>query len=342
MPPRVPRARASRPPRSRALRIAALVLGLAAGAPAAGRAQHPLPAPPPPFHVRLAEADAAVLVRVLEVEPGRLHVERTAALRGRVPERFAVKRAPSHPPALAAGDRAVLLLRGARPPYVLSDPATDAVRLADARAARRWRAALTALVAAGDDPQARLGAYLDWIDGGPATLAEAGLVGALAVLEAMPPAAAAEVAVARARAATDPARDPQARRLSALLAARTAEGAAALLGAAARGPSASPEVVLAALRAGARFASPGLAEAFARAAAHADPEVRLAAVQAGRVVAMRVPEAVEAALGRLATEDPEPGVRRRADRVHRDLVGAAAEAPAPPQAGRRAPAAGPR
>jgi hypothetical protein len=283
------------------------------------RAQgHPLPAAPSPFHERLERADAAALVRVDEVEAGRLHVERLALLRGATPERFAIKRAPSHPPALGAGDRAVVLLRGARAPYVLAEPDQDAIRLADSKAAQRWREALAALLAAGTDPPARLRTYVDWIDGGPPTLAEAGLVGALAVLGDAPELAG-PFGVERARAAVDPARGDDARRISALLAAGTPQGAAVLVDAVARDVDAVPAVVLVALQAGARAGAPGLAAAFGRAAAHDDPEVRLAALQAARAVAPRAPEAVGDALARLAADDPEEGVRRRAARLARSL-----------------------
>lgn len=312
-----PRARLRMPRLPAVLRTAVLGLAVAALAPApqAARAQgHPLPAPPPPFHGRLEAADAVAVVRVLEVEPGRLHVERLATLRGAPPARFAVKRAPSRPPALEAGDRAVMLMQGARPPYVLAAPDRDAIRLADDEAAQRWQAALAALVAAGDDPEARLRSYVAWIDEGPATLAEAGLVGALAVIAASPERSEA-LSVERARAATDPARTPEARRLSALLAGTTGAGAAVLVEGSARGEGASPAVVLAALSAGARFGSPGLGAAFRRAASHPDAEVRLAALQAARVVEPHAPDGVREVVAGLAEEDPEEGVRRQAERV---------------------------
>src|SRR5262245_33454585 len=100
------------------------LLGLVLGAAAAAGAQpigHGLPPPLRSCHERLAAADVVAVVRVERVDPGRIALRLEAALASAPPAAFEAKRSPLHPPPLASGDRALLLLRGDRPPYVLTD-----------------------------------------------------------------------------------------------------------------------------------------------------------------------------------------------------------------------------
>jgi hypothetical protein len=114
------------------------------------------------------------LVRVEQIDEGRVTVQREATLAGAPPERFQVKRSPLTPPPLATGDRALLLLRGAIPPYVLADRPSEVIRLSDDAMARRWQAAVQQALAHREEPTALVPIYLDWVDAGPETLREIG------------------------------------------------------------------------------------------------------------------------------------------------------------------------
>ena len=106
-----------------AIPVARLAAGLAITAPAErapaqrlgvhGRLELPSGRP---LHVRVALADAAAIATVDAVELGRIRVRDAVPVLGDVVAAFELKRAPSRPPALEPGDRALLILRGARPP----------------------------------------------------------------------------------------------------------------------------------------------------------------------------------------------------------------------------------
>jgi hypothetical protein len=157
--------------RRSALAALALLLPAWAGGQPVG---HPLPPGLRPFHLRLEGVDLVLVVRVERVDEGRLAVALEDAVAGAPPERFEIKRSPLAPPPLATGDRALLLLRGDRPPYVLADTPAEVIRLADDAMAARWGAAVRGVVARRGDAAALVAVYLDWIDGGPATLREIG------------------------------------------------------------------------------------------------------------------------------------------------------------------------
>jgi hypothetical protein len=144
---------------------------------------HPLPPGLRPFHERIADVDVVAVVRVERVEDGRLAVVREAALTGAPPERFEVKRSPLAPPPLATGDRALLLLRGARPPYVLADAPSEVIRISDDAMAARWAGALRAVLASRGDEEALVKVYLGWIESGPESLRELGAAGLRALAE---------------------------------------------------------------------------------------------------------------------------------------------------------------
>jgi len=156
---------------------AALLLALLVAAAGAGRAQpigHPLPPGLRPFHDRVAGVDVAAVVRVERVDEGRVAVVREDVLAGAPPERFEVKRSPLTPPPLATGDRALLLLRGARPPYIFADEPAEVIRLSDDAMAARWSAAVRSVITHRSQPTALVPIYLDWIAQGPETLREIG------------------------------------------------------------------------------------------------------------------------------------------------------------------------
>lgn len=156
--------------------LAALVLALS-GAAGAQPAGHPHVPGVRPFHARLAEAEVVALVRVERVAEGRIALRLEQALRGSPPAAFEVKRSPLSPPPLATGDRALLLLRGDRPPYVLTDQPSEVIRLGDDAMAARWSAAARAALAARDEPAALAAVYEEWIANGPASLRELGMAG---------------------------------------------------------------------------------------------------------------------------------------------------------------------
>jgi hypothetical protein len=156
-------------------RSALLCLALGLAAPASAQFPgHPLPAGPRPFHERVAGIEVAAVVVVEHVDEGRIRVRREAVLAGAPPERFEVKRSPLQPPPLATGDRALLLLRGARPPYVIADRPSEVIRLSDAAMTARWEEAVGAVLARREQPAALVPVYFDWLDRGPETLHEIG------------------------------------------------------------------------------------------------------------------------------------------------------------------------
>jgi hypothetical protein len=154
----------------------ALLLALA-GSATAQPFIHPLVPGPRPFHVRIEGVDVVAVVRVEEVDEGRITVLREDALLGAPPERFEVKRSPLRPPPLATGDRALLLLRGARPPYVLADEPAEVIRLSDDAMAARWSEAARAALTSRSDPTALAAVYSDWVANGPASLRDLGEAG---------------------------------------------------------------------------------------------------------------------------------------------------------------------
>jgi hypothetical protein len=154
-----------------------VLLGLAlllSGEALAQFAGHPQPQPLRPFHDRVAQVDVAAVVLVEQVDEGRIRVRREAVLAGAPPERFEVKRSPLAPPPLATGDRALLLLRGDRPPYVFADQPSEVIRLSDAAMTARWQEAVREVIARRSEPAALVPVYLDWVDRGPETLREIG------------------------------------------------------------------------------------------------------------------------------------------------------------------------
>lgn len=303
----------------RALRRLLICVALAAGFAAPGNAQHPGVPHDRSLAARLALADAIAIATVLREEPGRLDCGEVRVLEGSLPESFAVKRAPSAPPPLGVGDRAIFLLRGARPPYVLVDQPKETIRLADAAAEERWADAISGWLAVRDRPAAWPALYAGWIDDGPDTLRELavnGLSDPAAPFQPIPEATAA----AYGDLAWDAARPISARRAYALLASLTQPGSDRLVEGFRAAPlDCDPEVAAAALRAVQR--RPATASAVvARALDHSDAEVRRAALHAAQLLRDRADPELRTRIERVSREDTESWLRAEAERTLADLV----------------------
>jgi hypothetical protein len=271
---------------------------------------HPLPPGPRPLHARLEQASVVAIGTVAAVDEGRIGIRDATALRGEPGSSFEVKRSPLAPPPLEPGTRAVLLLRGARSPYLLVDDPRELVVLGDDDAVVTWERALLALLDAADDPGALLGLYVDWLTSGPESLRTA-------AVQALPDPRApflpidSEAARALVRVALDARATPAARRAATLVATRSPDGRKALVRAVPERAE-RPELVAIALQAGAAARTPGEAEAIGRALADPDPDVRRAALGAALFAwSDDLAEQVAA----LAARDPVPMVRRDATQV---------------------------
>ena len=295
--------------RSSAVALALLVL-VAGAAPA--RAQHALPPRDRPLHERIALADVVAVGTIGPIHEGRIEVREATVLRGQAPASFQIKRSPAAPPPFVTGVPAVLLLRGARPPYVLVDEPREVVLPSDAAAAKRWTEALRALFAAESDPTKLLHTYLVWLDGDDEALREAAGA-ALSSADAPYLPLGRDDALTRARAALDPLRVPAARRVSAALAISEPAGAVALVEGS-PGESPDPQVVAIALR-GAPSVSRELREAaLLRSLSHESPAVRRAAVMSAAALWS---DAVAARVAQMAEQDPDSDAKLDA----RDVMG---------------------
>jgi hypothetical protein len=296
------------PQRSPAALLPVLLLAsLLAGA---ARAQHPAPLQVRPLHARIAEADVVAVATIGPIHEGRVEVRDAAVLRGDAPASFEIKRSPANPPPFVTGVPAVLLLRGARPPYVLVDEPREVILPSDAATAKRWADALRSLFAADGDADKLLHTYLLWLDGDDETLREAAAA-ALSDPRAPYLPLDAEDATARARAALDPRRAPAARRVSALLAITSDAGAAALV-AGIPGDPGDPQVVATALRGSMSMPLETREAALLRALAAEDRDVRRAALM---VAPLAWSDAVAAKVAELAASDTDADVRADAQDV---------------------------
>ena len=280
---------------------AALLLG---AAPA--RAQHPVPPSARSLHDRLALADVLALATVAEVRTGRILVRDARVLRGEADDAFEIKRSPSRPPPLAVGSQAILLLRGARSPFVLVDEPRELVATRDEAEAARWEEALTRLEAARGDPQRLYALYLSWLDAPSESLRQAGSAALLdrsAPFHPLRPAQALE----RAATALDVHASPTLRQVSALLATGQSDGAVFLLE---RLPAEGDDATILdlALRGGVQQRE-ALRATVLRALAHPAPDVRRTALRAAPFAWS--PEVGEQ-VGQLAHADRDEGVRRDA------------------------------
>jgi hypothetical protein len=288
------------------LALLAAVLLLAARA----AAQHPIPLQVRPLHVRIAAADVVAVATIGPISEGRVEVRDAAVLRGDAPAQFEIKRSPANPPPFVTGVPAVLLLRGARPPYVLVDEPREVILPSDAAAAKRWTDALRSLFAAESDPQKILHTYLMWLDGDDESLREAAAA-ALSEPSAAYLPLGADDAAERARTALDPRRAPAARRVSAMLAITNDAGASALV-AGIPGAAGDAQVVATALRGSANLSRESREAALLRSLAADERDVRRAALM---VAPLAWTEAVAAKVAELAQSDPDQDVREDAKDV---------------------------
>jgi hypothetical protein len=292
-------------------RVAILAVALAplVTGPLAANSQgfHPLP-DLRPLDARLPQADRVVFGTVDEVEMGRVRVREAVAVLGSVEPEFALKRSPSSPPPLESGDRALLLLRGARPPYVLVDRPQDVVPIGSAEEEEIWRAAVIRLSAALGEPSERLAVYLEWLDGasdGLRSAAQRALVLPDAAFFPLPD----DVVASRVNASLDPEASEPTRTISAGLAVRSESGAAMLLSRVpGTGNAADPVVTSTALRAGIALRSEQTEAALLRALRHADVEIRRVGVRFSAYVQGRSARVSEQ-LKRMAEQEPEARLR---------------------------------
>jgi hypothetical protein len=300
----------------RRIRPTAALLVLAWAVPASGQglAAH-LPSGPSarPFHERLAGADAVAIGTVRSVELGRIHVEAARALRGSPGESFSLKRAPSHPPPLETGDRVLLLLRGARSPYLLVDEPGEVHVLADAAEEAAWRETFATLDASGDAPETLRDVYLGWLSGADAALRDAarlGLASPDAPFAPLPP----QLSERLLADALDPQLDPGRRRATAAVVLARPDRASALLERLALDPlSDDPQVLRQALAVGALQRLPELEPLLTRALRHPRPELRAEALQLSTLAARSA--LARPALEQVAKEDPVEELRVQAQRA---------------------------
>ncbi len=289
-----------------------LLLAWTLSAASLAQGGHPVaPSPIRPLQERVGAADVVLIGEVVALSEGRIDVEARNVLRGAPPDRFLVKRGRSAPPPLAAGDRAVLLLRGARPPYVLVDEPAETVRLVDAPGEEAWRSAVEAALSLRDDPTALADRMTRWIDAGPASLRDvAGL--SLRPLLAADEVLSGRIALERAEAAARSDLPAEARALSAQLAAASPEGQDRLVATLTRAEHLDPSALALALRTGSIRGHADLAALYERALDSRDPELRRIAARDPAPV-LRLGADAEARLQGLVNGDPEETVKRAAE-----------------------------
>jgi hypothetical protein len=263
-----------------------------------------------PLHVRVALADAAAIATIEAVGLGRIRVRDAIPVLGDVAAAFELKRAPSRPPALEPGDRALLILRGARPPYILVDDGDETRTLFGAASEVLWREALREVhrsLGAG-----LLDVYRSWLDGAQAPLRRAAVIGLgdpEAPFQPLPPLVADRLALL----AIDPDADLELRRLSGRVATQSEVGRRALLVRLPGGDGADSQVLAQALRIATVEASPGAGDALQRALRHPRVDIRLSALRIGPI--FDGDAAARGEFERLAAEDPDPRVRAAALRA---------------------------
>ncbi len=284
------------------------LVGMWALASAPAQAQlggHGLPSPPRPLHARLAEADVLALGTVERVATGRFSIAGAEAWRGSPGRRFEIKRAPSQAPDLVPGSRVLLVLGGARSPFVFVDEPREVTVLPDQADLDAWGTALARLASAQGDPEALGQTYLAWIDGPDAGLRDLGVRG-LGDREGGRVQMPAGEPLRRADAALDPTLPSEVQLASAGIAAAEPEALARLLASTGR-PDLDVDVARVALAAGVLTRHPDAAPAVATALGHPNREIRIASIPTATRLAEE-PE-VRAALEQLAAEETDPEVR---------------------------------
>jgi len=157
--------------KTKSLRITRIAIGLSLyatlGSPAAAQLAHTQLLgflSESPLHARLAEADAAVIAEIGSVTTGRIQLREVVPLFGiSSQEKLALKRSPTNPPPLVTGERALLLMKGSRPPYVLADAYDDILKISGIEMEARWNRAVKDLRAALAQPEEMTSHYLAWV-----------------------------------------------------------------------------------------------------------------------------------------------------------------------------------
>lgn len=288
--------------------LAILPLEISGGVPTEGHPQ--LPSLMRPLQERLAEADLVLVAEIVGLSDGRIEVKAALPLVGTPPERFEIKRRRSSAPPLAVHDRALLLLRGARPPYVLVDEPAETIRLVDSPGEAAWIEAVREVLAHRDDPATLAKRMLGWIDRGPATLRDTAFISLNPLLSASETLRT-EVALERATAAARSELPAEARAISAQLASRSEKGQDRLVAALARAEDLEATALASALRLGSLRGHPDLAILYERALASSDAELRQVAARDPAPV-LRLGESAERSLARIAEGDPDARVQRAA------------------------------
>jgi len=285
---------------------------------ASASAQHPsIGAPPPrPLPLRLAQADAVAIASVEEVGVGRIRFGEARGLLGGPPPRFEVKRAPSSPPDVAPGDRLLLLLRGARSPYLLVDRPDEIPRIRAASEEGAWSEALGglqhALAADATSSQARVLAR--WLEAEGSSLQREAAI-SLAD-EAIDVGALPDERFERLAELAAGAEDATLRRAAARAAVRNAAGRRHLL---ARLPGEDPQVLITGLVASLSLDGadartiPACTDVALRALRDPHAELREAALRSSAALARD--RRVRAEIVRIAAEDPETPLRDLARRL---------------------------
>lgn len=307
--PRAPRISCTR----RRLALSLLLLSTCptrALAQLAGPGGHPLPTGPRPPHAIVAEADAAAIGTIDGGSAGRVRVRDAQPIYGAPGAVFEIKRAPSSPPALADGERRVLLLRGGRSPYLLVGAPRDQLAITGADADARATLALRQLRDALVDSARLRELYLRWVEGADDELRVVGLRGlsdAEAPFHPIPDADARH----HAARAVDASLGTEPRKASAVVAGLVPAGVDAMLAplplATDPAGTAVYEIALATglLR---KQAVPVLAT-LERALAHPSADVRRIALRYSRGV---VSPAITRALERIAASDADESLRAEA------------------------------
>jgi hypothetical protein len=146
-------------------RAGALLACLALSASSASaQAPHAIPPLARPLHERVAEADVIAWASVLRVEHGRIALRLRDALHGELPAEFALKRSPLAPPPLAEGDVALVMLRGARSPYVLAGKPSEVLKVGSDAEAEALSQGVLQLRAAGGDVLKTMYVYGTWLN----------------------------------------------------------------------------------------------------------------------------------------------------------------------------------
>jgi hypothetical protein len=291
----------------RAAFLAFLVLALAE--PASAQRGHMFPGPTErALHAQLMEADVVAIGSVEEVTPGRIRLANLSSVEGETIANIEVKRAPSRPPGLRPGERVVLLLRGARSPYLLVPTAEEVLRIGDEEGEARMISALRDLRAALSDETALVERYHTWLTGSEEDLRR---LAETALTNPSPPIERLDTNTIRGLVdlAIDPATPLSLRRAAARVAGSDERGVAALLAALPFGDAddSDPMLLLDVLRLGALRASPETNGALLRSLRHENAATRQAALELGPI--MTRDPTLRAEIERMAREDPSESIR---------------------------------